>query len=99
MERNLTFDLLHDLVNMAVQYRYGTETLDIRQGLFTVIGSPTPIGIDGPQWNVRIEHNRSAGRAAFEIVLEPLQLFVTERPMPPAFKLATFTRPTKCTPL
>src|ERR1700731_5099452 len=65
---------------MAVQHSYRTETLDIRQSLFTVVGSPSPIGVDGPQRNVREEHNRSAGRAALEIGLKPLQLFVTERP-------------------
>src|SRR5882724_3230393 len=78
MEGNLPFDLLHDLMNMSVQHRDGTETLDVRQSLFAVVSSPSPLGIDSPQRNVRKEHNRSAGRAAFEIVLKPFQLFVTE---------------------
>src|SRR5208282_3022009 len=64
------------------------ETFDVRQGLFTVVGSPAPIGIDGPQWNVRKEHNRSAGGAALEIVLKPLQLFVTERPHASSFQIS-----------
>jgi hypothetical protein len=38
--------------------------------LFAVVGSPAPIWIDGPQWDVCKEHNRSAGRAAlFGLVL------------------------------
>src|SRR5271169_3072250 len=72
---------------MAVQYRHGTEALDVRQGLFAVVGSPAPVCIDGPQWNVCKEHNRSAGRAALEIVLKPLQLFVTERPHSSSFQI------------
>src|SRR5437867_11118916 len=79
MERNLTFDFLHDLMNMPVKHRHGTESHDVRQSLFAVVGSPAPLGIDGPQWNVCKEDNRSAGSAALEIVLKPFQLFVTER--------------------
>src|ERR1700730_2574031 len=79
MERNVTFDLLHDLVNMAVQHGHRTETFDVRQGLLAVVGSPAPIWIDGPQRNVRKENNRRTGRAALEIVLKPLQLFVSQR--------------------
>src|SRR4029077_6846704 len=87
MERNLTFDLLHDLVNMAVQHGHGTETLDVRQSLFAVVGSPAPIRIGGPQWNMFKEHDRSAGRAALEIGLKPLQLVVTERPHASSFQI------------
>src|SRR5580704_3909399 len=72
---------------MAVQHSHGTETLDVRQGLFAVVGSPAPIWIDGPQWNVGEEHNRGAGRAALEIILKPLQLFVTERPHASSFQI------------
>src|SRR5580698_9835743 len=72
---------------MSVQHRHGTETLDVRQGLFAVVRSPAPIWIDGPQRDVCEEHNRSAGRTAFEIVLKPLQLFVTERPHTTGFQI------------
>src|SRR5205807_4981745 len=61
--------------------------LDVRQSLFAVVGSPAPIGVDGPQRNVREEHNRSAGSAAFEIGFKPLQLFVTERPHASSFQI------------
>src|SRR5207237_1088609 len=87
MEGNLSFDLLHDLMNMSVQHGHGTETLDVRQGLFAVVGSPSPLGIDGPQWNVCKEYDRSAGRPAFEIIFKPLQLFVTERPHASSFQI------------
>ena len=65
-------------MNVTVQHRHRTETLHIRQGLFTVVGSPAPVRIDGPERNVCKEDDRSAGRAALEIVLQPLQLLVTE---------------------
>ena len=80
MERDLTFDLLHHLVNMAVQHGHGTEPLDVRQCLFAVVGSPTPVRIDSPQRNVGKQHNGGTGRTALEIVLQPFQLLVTERP-------------------
>src|SRR6266852_3136660 len=61
--------------------------LDVRQSLFAVVGSPAPLGIDGPQRNMCEEHNRSAGRTALEIALKPLQLFVTERPHASSFQI------------
>src|SRR5215469_18107175 len=79
VKRNFAIDFLHDLVNVAVQHRDRTEAFDIRQGLLAIVGSPAPIGIDRPQWNVCEENNRSAGRATLKIVLQPFQLLVTER--------------------
>src|ERR1700758_834112 len=87
MERDLSFHLLHDLMNMAVQYGHGTKALDVRQGLLAVVGSPAPVGINGPQGDVSEEHNRSAGRAALQIVLKPLELLVTERPHASGFQI------------
>jgi len=48
---------------------------------------PIPNRIDGPQWNVGKKHDRRAGRAALEIFLQPLQLFVTERPHASSFQI------------
>ena len=79
MDRNLPFDFLHDLVNMAVSHGHGTEALHQRQGLLAIVGPPTPIAIDSPKRNVREDHNRGARRVALEIVLKPLELFLPER--------------------
>src|SRR6202042_464589 len=81
------FDLLHNLMNMAVQDRSGSEALDVGQGLLAVVGSPSPIGIDGPAWNVGKEHNRSAGRATLEISLKPFELLVTQRSHASSFQI------------
>src|ERR1700683_2549606 len=74
-------------MDVAVQHRDRTEMLHIRQSLLTVISAPAPLGIDGPQRNVRKQHNWSAGGTALEVVLKPLQLFVAERPHPSSFQI------------
>src|SRR3984957_12130517 len=87
VEGKLAFDLLHHLVDVAVEHSDGTELLHVRQGLLTVVGSPAPIWVDGPQRNVREEHNRSTGRAPLQIVFQPLQLLVTERSQAASFQV------------
>src|SRR3984893_8371998 len=72
---------------MAVQHGHRTEPLDVRQRLFTIVGSPAPIWIDGPQRNVGKEHYGGAGRAILEIVLQPLQLLVTKRSQASGFQI------------
>src|ERR1700678_1061081 len=64
---------------MTVEHGDGTKLLHIRQSLLAVIGSPSPIGIDGPKRNVCKKNNGSTGGAPVEIVLKPLELLVTER--------------------
>src|SRR6202167_6852407 len=73
---------------MTVQHRHRAETLDVRQSLLAVIGSPAPVGINGPQRNVCKKDNRSTGRAPVEIVLKPLELVVTERSHPSRFQIS-----------
>src|SRR5215469_15682387 len=53
MECDSPFDLLHHLVNTAVEHGDGPEPLQQIQGLLAVSGSPSPFGIRRPQRNVR----------------------------------------------
>src|SRR5882724_13009210 len=43
VEREVALDLLHDLVDVAVQDRDGSETFEIPQGLRPVVGDPAPL--------------------------------------------------------
>src|SRR5215469_16562087 len=79
MEGNFAFHFLHHLMDMPVEHSHGAEAFYIRQRLRAIVGTPAPIGIDRPQWNVREEHDGCAGRASLQVFLEPLKLLVTER--------------------
>ncbi len=71
---NGAFHLLHGLVNMAVQYSHGSESLQIAQCLRAIVCSPTPLRIYGPQRNVREDNDGNAGCQWFQIQFQPLQL-------------------------
>src|SRR5262249_31793211 len=73
-ERDLALDLLHHLVNVAIQDRDGAEALQDRESLGAVLRSPAPFGVDRPQRNVREDNNRSAGADPGDIFAEPFQL-------------------------
>ena len=79
MKRDVSFDLLHGLVDVPVQDREGAEFFQVGQGLGTVFGAPTPFGVNGPQRNVREHHDGSAVFQMLYIIFEPLQLFVAQR--------------------
>src|SRR5205807_6885980 len=46
---DVAFYLLQDLMNVAVEHRDGSETLQIGESLRTILCSPTPLWIDRPQ--------------------------------------------------
>ena len=48
MEGHRSFHLLHDLMNVSVEDRYRSEALEQRKDLRTIVGTPTPVGIDRP---------------------------------------------------
>src|SRR6516225_2198683 len=71
----VAFDLLHDLVNVAIQHRHRAEALEQRQGRSTVVSAPTPFLVDHPERNMS-EDNDWCGRAELrEIGLQPCELF------------------------
>src|SRR5579872_6028953 len=78
MERDVAFDLLHHLMNVAIEYSHGTEALHVAQGLCAVFGAPPPFGIKAPQRDVRKQHDGRAGGSPLYISFEPLELIRTE---------------------
>ena len=98
MERDVAFDLLHHLMDVAVEHGHRTEALEHVECTRAVFSAPTPGRIDRPQRDVREQHDRRRGRAALEIGVEPGELVGAEATMPPTFRFFTLTRPMKCTP-
>src|SRR5579864_9494487 len=60
VEGDVALDLLHDLMDMAVEDRDRPEATQLCQELIGIAGAPTPGFIDGPQRHVREHHDGSA---------------------------------------
>ena len=87
VKSDVAFHFLHDLVNMAVQDGDRAEALQVSEGLLAVVGAPAPVGIDGPERDVRKDDDR---RAAFQIphvIFEPLELLGAERTEAACFEI------------
>jgi hypothetical protein len=78
MKCRVALHLLHDLMNVPVQHRERTESLKERKGLFTVRCAPAPVWIDCPERNMREEHDRGAVLVLAQILLQPIELSLTE---------------------
>src|SRR5215472_11004323 len=75
---DVALDLLHDLVDVTVEYRHRAEALEIVESARRVFGAPAPGWIDRPQRNVREDDDRSRCPPALEVVLQPFELLVAE---------------------
>src|SRR5258708_17421527 len=80
VEGDVAFDLLHDLVNVAVEHRHRAEALEVVERARRVFGAPAPGWIDRPQRNVGKDDDRGRCRAALEVALQPFELLVAEIP-------------------
>src|SRR5262245_9678825 len=78
MERYVALDLLHHLVDVAVEHGDRAEALEIVESARAVLGSPSPFRINNPERNVGEDHDRRRRRATLEVVLEPFELLVAE---------------------
>jgi hypothetical protein len=58
MERHIAFDLLHELVNVAVQHGDRTKASEQFQRLGRILRAPAPFGGNGPQGNMREDDER-----------------------------------------
>src|SRR3984957_21200369 len=87
MERNVAFNLLHDLMNVTVQHTYRAEALQIRERLGACVSSPSPLGINQPRGNVGEDHDRRARFQALHVVLKPFELFFPESAEPTCFEI------------
>src|SRR5450432_3927480 len=78
VEGDVALDLLHHLMDVAVQYGYRAEALEVIQGTGAILGSPTPFRIDRPQRNMGEYDDRRGFRFPLEIILEPFKLLGAE---------------------
>src|SRR5882672_6904596 len=49
VETDVSFHLLHDLMNVPIQHGYGTEALQVCESLGAVLCSPAPFRVDRPE--------------------------------------------------
>src|SRR5262245_56119849 len=83
----MSFDLLHHLMNVAVEYRHRTKSPQVRQRALAVVGAPAPLGIHGPERNVCEHDDGRAAREPLDVILEPFELFVAERAKAAGFEI------------
>src|SRR5581483_4564612 len=58
VERHVALDLLHDLVDVAVEHGHRAEAFQVTERLGAVLGAPAPVLEDGPERNVGEHHDR-----------------------------------------
>ena len=79
MERDVAFDLLHELVDVAVENGHRAEALEIAERDGSVVRTPAPARIDRPQGDVGEDDDRRRGAQALDVVLQPLELIGSEK--------------------
>src|SRR5258708_38197295 len=60
VEGDVTFDLLHGLVNVPVEHGDGAKWLEHGKRERGVVGAPAPLRINRPEWDVREHYDRCA---------------------------------------
>ena len=78
MEGDVAFDLLHDLVDVAVEDGDGAEALEVGEGLCAVLRAPAPFGVDHPERDVGEDDDGRGGGEGCEVLLQPGELFGAE---------------------
>src|SRR3982074_1160628 len=78
VEGDVALDLLHHLVDVAVQDGYRAEALEVIQRTGAILGAPAPFRIDRPQRNMGEYDDRRGFRFPLEIILEPFKLVGAE---------------------
>src|SRR3984893_17393112 len=78
MERDVALDLLHDLMDMAIEHSHRAKALQVAERAAGIFGPPSPFRVDRPQRQVGEDHDRGACRAAGNILLHPFELLVAE---------------------
>src|SRR5262245_65708660 len=73
MKRDVALYLLHDLVNVTIEYRHRPESLEVVERTSRIVRAPPPLRVNGPQRDVREDDDRRRCRAVPEVGLWPLQ--------------------------
>ena len=78
VEGDVAFDLLHDLVDVAVEHGDGAEALQVGERLCAILRAPAPVRIDHPERNVGKDDDGRRSRERGEVVLQPGELVRAE---------------------
>src|SRR5580765_6164281 len=87
MKGDVAFDLLHYLMDVAVQDRHGSKPLEIRERAFAILRSPSPLGIHRPERDVRKDDDGRAAFEALDVLLEPFELVGPEQAEASSFEV------------
>ena len=79
VEHDVPFGLLHDLVDVSVEHRHRSESLEITESLFAILSSPAPFGINRPQRNV-CEYHLWIPKTPSGLKMRVFALFVKSKP-------------------
>src|SRR6266851_5710636 len=93
VERDVALDLLHHLVDMAVQHRHRAVTLEILERARAVLGAPAPLRIHRPERDMGEHHDGGGFRAALEVVFEPFELLGAEIAEPAGLEIDHVDKP------
>jgi hypothetical protein len=78
VKRDVPLDLLHDLVNVAVEDGHGTKPLQQIERLRAIRGAPPPFRINFPERHVGEDHDGRAGGKRGEVLFQPIELVLAE---------------------
>src|ERR1700674_5486813 len=98
MKSYVTFALLHDLVDVAVQHSDRAEALQVRQRLRTILRAPAPLRVHGPERYVCIHYDRRTVRVSLQIGFQPLELISAEISQSAGFEIYHIYQPDEVYP-
>src|SRR5512138_2474664 len=80
-------------MNVTVQHRHGSKSLQGRQCACAVVRPPPPLGVDRPERNMRKHDDRRAALQLRDVLLEPLELLVAKVPESTRFEVDHIDQP------
>src|SRR5580704_10484021 len=78
VEGDVAFNLLHHLVDVAVEHGHRAEALEIFERAGAIVGAPAPLRVDGPQRDVGEQDDWGRGGAVLDVGFEPFELLAAE---------------------
>src|SRR4029077_12792550 len=73
VEGDVAFNLLHHLVDVAVEHGHRAEALEIFERAGAILGPPAPLRVDGPQRDGGEPPDRGRSGAVLDVGFEPFE--------------------------